>query len=55
LERAWQHALPGREAVARDDVVREWRGLLDAREPAPQIEFFRAGKFDRLRLICRRD
>jgi hypothetical protein len=31
IERAWDRAYPGREAAARDDVLRELRRLLDAR------------------------
>jgi hypothetical protein len=35
LERAWAHALPGREAADRDELQRALRRLLEAHERAP--------------------
>jgi hypothetical protein len=43
LEAAWSHALPGREAVERDHVLREvWRLLLQQQPSVPA----------HLRLVC---
>jgi hypothetical protein len=37
LERAWTHALPGREVAERDAVLREWQRRLEAaRRAAPR-------------------
>ena len=36
LEQAWGHALPGHEAADRDEMLRELRRLIEAREVAPR-------------------
>jgi hypothetical protein len=38
LERAWEHALPGHEAVERDEMQRALRRLLEAHEPRPRTD-----------------
>ena len=43
LEAAWSHALPGREAVERDHVLRELWRLLQQQQPSVPAH---------LRLVC---